>query len=78
MKTKKFLYSVILLLVIFTFFSILPSCVAIKPYQKNMLNQEDMKLSQYKTEVYDNSIESYREGASGANGGRTGGGCGCN
>jgi len=54
------------------------SCSIIKPYQMNYLNQEDMKLSQYKLETYDNSVESYREGASGANGGKTGGGCGCN
>lgn len=73
MKIKKFFY-----IIIFFLFSIFSSCVAVKPYQKNMLNQEDMKLSQYKIEIFENSIESYREGASGANGGKTGGGCGCN
>lgn len=54
------------------------SCVAVKGYQKVYLNDEDMKLSSLRLEAYDNSIESYREGASGANGGKTGGGCGCN
>ncbi len=54
------------------------SCVAVKGYQKAYLNDEDMKLSPLRLEAYDSSIESYREGASGANGGKTGGGCGCN
>lgn len=57
---------------------ILASCVNVKPYQKAHLNQEDMKLSPRKLETYDNAIESYREGVSGASGGKTGGGCGCN
>ncbi len=56
----------------------LASCVQVKPYQKAHLNQEDMKLSTRKVETFDNSIESYREGSSGATGGKTGGGCGCN
>ncbi|PKP02098.1 MAG: hypothetical protein CVU11_12980 [Bacteroidetes bacterium HGW-Bacteroidetes-6] len=56
----------------------LASCNSVKPYQKAHLNQEDMKLSTRKVETYDNSIESYREGSSGATGGKTGGGCGCN
>jgi hypothetical protein len=54
------------------------SCVSVKGYQKAYLNDEDMKLSPHKLEVYESSIESYREGSSGANGGKTGGGCGCN
>jgi len=58
--------------------AILASCVGVKPYQKAHLNHEDMKLSPRKMETFDNSIESYREGSSGATGGKTGGGCGCN
>ena len=42
------------------------------------LNDEDMQLSNRKIENYENNFESYREGASGANGGKVGGGCGCN
>lgn len=57
---------------------ILGSCAEVKSFQKAHVNNEDMKLSPRKLETYDNSIESYREGASGANGGKTGGGCGCN
>jgi len=37
-----------------------------------------MQLSQRKLEQYETSFQSYREGASGAEGGKTGGGCGCN
>ncbi|MGD9977186.1 MAG: DUF4266 domain-containing protein [Bacteroidales bacterium] len=56
----------------------LSSCATVKAYQKAYLNDEDMKLGPLRLEAYENSIESYREGASGANGGKTGGGCGCN
>jgi hypothetical protein len=56
----------------------LSSCVNVKPYQKMYLNDEDMKLAPRQLESFETSIESYREGSSGANGGKTGGGCGCN
>jgi len=54
------------------------SCVSVKEYQKIYLNDEDMKLSQRKIESFEINFESYREGALGANGGKVGGGCGCN
>ena len=57
---------------------ILPSCTAVKPYQKNKLNDAEMSLSSRKVEKTELNFQSYREGASGANGGKTGGGCGCN
>ena len=53
-------------------------CVSVKAYQKVYLNDEDMKLGFRKIEVFETNFQSYREGASGANGGKTGGGCGCN
>ncbi len=56
----------------------LSSCVNIKGYQKVFLNDEDMKLSPHRIESFETSVEAYREGSSGANGGKTGGGCGCN
>ena len=56
----------------------LSSCATVQPYQKNYLNDNEMNLSARKTERFENSFQSYREGASGANGGKTGGGCGCN
>ena len=56
----------------------LPSCVSVKAYQKVYLNDEDMKLASKAVEAPETSFESYREGAGGANGGKVGGGCGCN
>jgi len=57
---------------------LLPSCLSVKAYQKVYLNDEDMKLNSRKIETFETNFQSYREGASGANGGKTGGGCGCN
>ena len=56
----------------------LPSCVSVKAYQKVYLNDEDMKLASKTVEAPETNFESYREGAGGANGGKVGGGCGCN
>jgi hypothetical protein len=50
----------------------------VKEYQKNKLNDAEMNLSSRKIEKTELNFQSYREGASGANGGKTGGGCGCN
>jgi hypothetical protein len=54
------------------------SCTTVKEYQKNRLNDAEMSLSPRKIEKTEQNFQSYREGASGANGGKTGGGCGCN
>jgi len=54
------------------------SCTAVKPYQKQYLNDAEMELHARKVEKTETSFQLYREGASGANGGKTGGGCGCN
>ncbi|MEI6348200.1 MAG: DUF4266 domain-containing protein [Bacteroidota bacterium] len=67
-----------LFLGLFFLISVLYSCVSVKPYQKMYLNDEDMKLAPRQLEGFESSVESYREGSSGANGGKTGGGCGCN
>ncbi|WP_302467601.1 DUF4266 domain-containing protein [Pontibacter vulgaris] len=58
--------------------SLLSSCEAVKPYQKAYLNEEEMQLSMRKIESFEINFQSYREGGSGANGGKVGGGCGCN
>lgn len=58
--------------------NILASCAHVKAYQKSRLNDSEMSLSSRKVEKNDLNFQSYREGASGANGGKTGGGCGCN
>jgi len=56
---------------------LLSSC-SVKSYQKMYLNDADMVLAQKKLMVFETNFESYREGAAGANGGKVGGGCGCN
>ena len=54
------------------------SCSHVKEYQKSRINDSEMSLSSRHVEKNELSAESYREGSSGANGGKTGGGCGCN
>lgn len=54
------------------------SCTTVKEYQKNKINDSEMSLSNRKVEKTELNFQSYREGSSGANGGKTGGGCGCN
>lgn len=54
------------------------SCESVKEYQKGKLNDSEMVLSNRKIEKTELSFQSYREGASGANSGKSGGGCGCN
>ena len=56
----------------------LMGCESVKEYQKAKLNDSEMVLSNRKIQKTENSFQTYREGASGANGGKTGGGCGCN
>ncbi len=47
-------------------------------YDKVFLSDEDMKLGSKAIQKTEISSASYREGASGADGGDSGGGCGCN
>ncbi len=54
------------------------SCVAVKEYEKVNINDPDMALTDRKSKKFETSFQVYREGASGANGGKSGGGCGCN
>ena len=54
------------------------SCVHLKEYQKSRINDAEMALSNRKVEKNELNFQSYREAASGANAGKTGGDCGCN
>ena len=74
-RTKNGLKCIVIVAMITTLFG---SCATVKEYQKNKLNDGEMILGSRKIEKAENSFQSYREGASGANGGKTGGGCGCN
>ena len=56
----------------------LGACVSVKEYQKSRINDSEMELASRKSEKFEQSFYLYREGASGANGGKSGGGCGCN
>ena len=54
------------------------SYVVVKEYEKVYLNDPDMLLANKKINKFETSFHVYREAASGANGGKSGGGCGCN
>lgn len=69
------LKKVIICLTVLVSFS---SCVAVKEYEKININDPDMKLSANSIDRFETYFQVYREGSSGANGGKTGGGCGCN
>jgi hypothetical protein len=68
---KKFVLAIVVM-------SSLVSCVAVKEYEKVNLNDPDMVLSDKVSDRNISTFHSYREAAVGANGGKTGGGCGCN
>ena len=70
---KKTIFGVALAVLVTTM-----SCTSVKEYQKSRINDSEMSLSNRKVEKNELNFQSYREGASGANGGKTGGGCGCN
>ena len=65
-------------ILVITMVLIVCSCTTVKEYQKTRLNDAEMELSARKVQKTEMSFQSYREGASGANGGKAGGGCGCN
>lgn len=65
--------SLILFLSIFS-----SSCVAVREYDKVYLNDDEMLLSAKGSERFETNFQIYREAAAGANGGKSGGGCGCN
>lgn len=58
--------------------SFISSCVVVKEYEKVTINDPDMILADKPCDRNVTTMHSYREAAVGANGGKTGGGCGCN
>lgn len=54
------------------------SCMTTRAYQRQYVNDEQMELANKKLQFFETNMETYREGSSGANGGKVGGGCGCN
>jgi len=52
-------------------------CTSVKPWQKETHALTPMQTKDLKCQRFDRNVEAYREGAVGANGGKSGGGCGC-
>lgn len=65
----------IILIVLSILFS---SCTVVQEYEKININDPEMALSSDKMDRFETNFQSYREAASGGNGGKSGGGCGCN
>ncbi len=65
----------LIILCVFIFFT---SCTVVKEYEKVNLNDPDMILAKKPSDRFITNFHVYRESASGANGGKSGGGCGCN
>ncbi len=57
---------------------LMQSCTIVKENEKEKINDVDMKLAARTAEKYETTFQVYREAAAGANGGKSGGGCGCN
>jgi len=70
MKTK--------LLILMGISILFTSCVTVKGYEKVYLNDPDMALVPRHSLKFVSTFQAYREGASGASSGKSGGGCGCN
>ena len=52
-------------------------CASVQPWQKERLALTPMQTDDLKCHRFERNVEVYREGAVGANGGKSGGGCGC-
>lgn len=53
-------------------------CASVQPWEKEVLARQAMTLDDLPCQRFERNSEVYREGAVGANGGKSGGGCGCN
>ena len=52
-------------------------CTTVRPWQRGQLSEAPMQMEDTSTQRFERNVEVYREGAVGANGGKSGGGCGC-
>lgn len=57
---------------------IVGACSSNRPINMSYINDGEMPLSIRKVEKSEVSFQVYREGAAGATGGKSSGGCGCN
>ena len=65
-------------LLFFVSMLVLQGCTVVQEYNKIVINDGDMELTAFPCERFETNFQIYREAAAGANGGKTGGGCGCN
>ena len=70
--------SLTLAVLLMTTACILYGCTPVKPYQRAYLNDAAMRPGKTDIEKFDNTVNTYREGASGGGNGKSSGGCGCN
>ncbi len=75
---KKWQNNLCSLLIVVGIIALTYSCTVVQEYEMQKLNDSEMELSAKKSEKFETNFQVYREGASGANGGKSGGGCGCN
>ncbi|PWL38205.1 arginine decarboxylase [Flagellimonas aquimarina] len=66
------------LLFLFALLILSSSCVVVREYDKVYINDIEMQLGAKASERFETNFQIYREASAGANGGKTGGGCGCN
>lgn len=52
-------------------------CASVQPWEKDALALEPMAVEDSLCHAFEHNNEVYREGSVGANGGKSGGGCGC-
>lgn len=57
---------------------IISSCANLPEYKKTFVNEGEMGIGLSDVDNLSNNGKTYREGSQGANGGKSGGGCGCN
>lgn len=53
------------------------ACATVQPWEREALAAEPMALEDRACHRFERNSEAYREGAIGANGGKSGAGCGC-
>lgn len=74
MMHQTVIYFLFLLVVIGT----LSGCQPVRPYQRVYVDDHEMKLGKRGVVHSEESMENYREGASGGGSSKGSGGCGCN
>ena len=52
-------------------------CATVQPWERDYLALPEMAMDDVACHRFERNSEVYREGAIGANGGKSGGGCGC-